>query len=391
MGFAGRCSDLWGRLGCFADNETFGIGRVCQVGELQSDERIVFYPTFGWRATRASETNAGQIMGAGGHSGWLLDIHGIVFRPEFTSRKRDLAVRMARSLMPRNDSSVDQTLFRRRFWSFLVDNKGDRSVSVRIGGEKFKVGLSAADGHFRSAVRVSAELVASLMADKAVRPATAGTNAVGWLPFEAVTPASCERQYRGCVTLIEPEGVSVISDIDDTIKVSDVVDKSRLVTNVLARRYHPVDGMPELYRRWADQGAAFHYVSASPWQLYRPLLRFFRQVGFPEGTFHLKKWRLAEPSTLELFHTSVDLKLDAIRRILTAFPHRRFILVGDSTQKDPEVYGQILLESPAQVDRVLIRNVRGAEMSADRITAVFRDVPSDRWQLFDEPAEISGR
>ena len=41
----------------------------------------------------------------------------------------------------------------------------------------------------------------------------------GWLTFSS---ASDEHKGRGRIRLIEPDGVSLISDIDDTIKVTDI-------------------------------------------------------------------------------------------------------------------------------------------------------------------------
>lgn len=356
------------------------------MNELRSDERILFYPTYARRDPAATGRQDAD---------WLIDIHGIVFRPELTSRKRDLLTRFASRLLPRNDDTVEQTMFRRRFWTFLFDNIGDRTIHVRVGTQSYEVGTSSADGHFRGTVRLASQTIASVLAGSAEASAARQPSAIDppgvhprWLDFEAVTPAACRRRYRGQVTLIEPGGVSVISDIDDTIKISEVADRSKLITNVLARRYAAVPGMAEIYRQWASAGVACHFVSASPWQLYWSLVRFCRHAGFPPATYHLKKWRLREPSTLDLFKASAELKIDAIEQIIRDFPGRRFLLVGDSTQKDPEVYGELLRRRESQIALALIRNVPGAEMSVQRLRSDFRDVPGDRWRVFDEAVDL---
>ena len=38
------------------------------------------------------------------------------------------------------------------------------------------------------------------------------------------------------------------------------------------------------------------------------------------------------------------------------FPKRRFILIGDSGEKDPEVYREIQRRFPAQVQEIMIRD-----------------------------------
>ena len=95
--------------------------------------------------------------------------------------------------------------------------------------------------------------------------------------------------FAGVVHFPSPQGVSVISDIDDTIKISEVKDRKLLLQNTFFRPFQAVPGVPDKYRQWAEAGVAFSSVSASPWQLYDPLANFFRQVGFPHATFHLKR------------------------------------------------------------------------------------------------------
>lgn len=77
-------------------------------------------------------------------------------------------------------------------------------------------------------------------------------------------------------------------------------------------------GLAEVYREAAEKGVAFHYVSGSPWQLYEPLAEFLTKDDFPK---------------------------------------RRFLLVGDSGERDPEIYCQIAKEYPDQVVGIFIRSV----------------------------------
>ncbi|MGB7326045.1 MAG: App1 family protein [Rubripirellula sp.] len=63
------------------------------------------------------------------------------------------------------------------------------------------------------------------------------------------------------------------------------------------------------------------------------------EAGFPEGTFHLKQFRLKDSSVLDLLSSQQETKRSAIVPILEAFPQRQFILIGDSGEQDPEIYG----------------------------------------------------
>src|SRR5690606_35970024 len=97
------------------------------------------------------------------------------------------------------------------------------------------------------------------------------------------------------------------------------------------------------------------YVSSSPRQLYPVLDDFLHEQQFPEGTLRLRDIRVSD----ELFgtKTSENHKLSAIENLLLAFPGRRYVLVGDSGEADPEIYGEIARRFPQQVVAIYIRDV----------------------------------
>src|SRR5215472_797392 len=106
----------------------------------------------------------------------------------------------------------------------------------------------------------------------------------GWLTFHTGQDAP----GTGSVQLLEPTGDSVISDIDDTIKITEIPAGAEIVArNTFFRNFAAVAGMAERYRTLGAQ--SFHYVSGGPWQLYRPEEAFLiEDAGFPLGRFHLK-------------------------------------------------------------------------------------------------------
>jgi len=86
-----------------------------------------------------------------------------------------------------------------------------------------------------------------------------------------INPSKTDANYKvfKCtIYVLAFYGVSIISDIDDTIKISNVVNKRSLLKNTFYNYFKPVDGMNELYQKWSEQNCQFHYVSSSPWQLY---------------------------------------------------------------------------------------------------------------------------
>ena len=300
---------------------------------------------------------------------WLLRVHGWVFEPETDSAGRVAAIEALRAALELPAEAAESDIFRARARAFLVDNESGKSLLVRIGGAEHELAATGFNGHTHTDLRVAGP-------------------APGVAAIDVVTRQHDPRSFAGVALLLEDTGVSVISDIDDTIKISEVRDKQKLLINTFLREFQPVDGMADAYRRWAAAGAAFHYVSASPWQLYDPLDDLFKRAGFPQGSVHLKQFRVKDSSFLALFADPKGYKGPILAGLLREFPGRRFVLVGDSGELDPEVYGAVYRDFPAQVVAIHIRDVTGEGRDAPRYQLAFAEVPADRWAIFTDPATL---
>jgi phosphatidate phosphatase APP1 len=193
----------------------------------------------------------------------------------------------------------------------------------------------------------------------------------------------------GKTQLLSKTGVSVVSDIDDTIKLSNVANKKALLANTLYYPFASVEGMAELYQAWEAQGAMFHYVSTTPWQLYNPVSSFLETSGFPEGSYHLKFFWWKDFSWLNLFASPESCKPKAIRSLLDQHPNRNFLLVGDVVEKDPEIYSSLLRQYPEQIAKVFLRAPDLPGTAVDRCRRVFDGIPQSSWQLFDSADEVT--
>ncbi|CAO3696313.1 unnamed protein product [Rhizopus stolonifer] len=160
---------------------------------------------------------------------------------------------------------------------------------------------------------------------------------------------------HGIVNLVEPCGISIISDIDDTIKDTRILSGARTVlSKTFFEAPKDVDGMADVYMSWYSQGASFHYVSNSPFQLIPMLDQFIRHYQFPPGSMHLR-----DESSLfsRLVETPGQAKREAILEIIQDFPQRLFVLVGDSGEIDLEIYTKIASEYPDRILKIFIRDV----------------------------------
>ena len=122
------------------------------------------------------------------------------------------------------------------------------------------------------------------------------------------------------------------------------------------------------------KGAAFHYVSSSPWQLYEHLAEHLASEGFPTGSFHLKAFRLRDHLLRRILMLRRSGKLGVIRGLFKMFPQRRFLLVGDSGEHDPEIYRALARRYPQQVAGIFIRQLAGEKDLRRRYARAFRRV-----------------
>ena len=326
---------------------------------LRGDERVLLFTT----AARRSDDG----------SAWLVPIHGWVFEPETEDQVRNATLAVVKKALGLDPASSPSVLLEERLRWFLVDNQGGKRVVVRVAGTEQALGPTDPDGHFRGSIRVSSEMATKFARGGAL-------DAVATSPVGPVT---------GTVLMVEPTGLSVISDIDDTVKVSQVSDKQALLRNTFLYEFRAVDGMSDLYRRLNARGAAFHYISSSPWQLYPPLAAFARAAGFPEATFEFRRFRWKDSGILGLLGDPRQTKPPAIEALLGSYPKRRFCLIGDSGEKDPEVFGEIARRHPQQIACIFIRNVTAEVSEAPRFREAFRAVDSRLWRLFTDPRELA--
>ncbi|TGG94073.1 DUF2183 domain-containing protein [Natronospirillum operosum] len=312
----------------------------------------------------AYNTYAYQGTDADGQDVWIAPMRLYVYeRRRVTERVMTAMARVTFWL-----SSEEAGIFRSRIRDFAADSESGRRPEIRFDSDpeaRIYSVRDAAGSARRSRLNGIVDGRLALPAEHAETLLQAQNSADGWLTFTVTTGG--RHQGRGHVQLIEPEGLSVISDIDDTVKVTEIpAGRRTVVRNTFFKAYEAAPGMAELYSEWED--ATFHYVSGSPWQLYNALTGFLfsEAAGFPRGSLHMKSvrknplslntWRdLSELATNE--NVTFDQKLRQIEQVLQHFPQRRFILVGDSGERDPEIYSTIRERFPAQVEAIYIRDV----------------------------------
>lgn len=230
---------------------------------------------------------------------------------------------------------------RRSVRTMKNSEQGDIPLGIRVGENHFRA-QSNEEGYFRVTAAPAAPLDA------------------GW---HSVAAQSERGQGAGRLLIVPAANTEgIISDIDDTVIVSQVNDKKKLLKNTflrnpLQRKTYP--GTAAFYetllaRNPLPQAAPMFYLSASPRQLAGNIQAFLSHHSYPAGALITKQINGAERDPLL---DQQKYKLAKIQSILAALPWVRFTLVGDDGEHDPEIYRTIREQHPHQVAAIYIRKV----------------------------------
>jgi len=157
--------------------------------------------------------------------------------------------------------------------------------------------------------------------------------------------------------------IRVISDIDDTVKLSGIHCGARAVFhNVFVKELEEnlIPGMGEWYTEMWRRGVRFHYVSNGPFELLPVITDFFQLAQLPTGSVRLRSYGRRSLFS-DLLSAPSDRKRDGVLEVLSSFPHSRFILIGDSGEQDLELYASVARDHPDQILCIFIRDVNTYE------------------------------
>ena len=230
---------------------------------------------------------------------------------------------------------------------FETDEVPGASLRARLGGAVADA-LTDEEGYFRIVLRPREE------------PRVED----GWVEvsLEMREPASDRATAR--VRVPGPGArLGVISDVDDTVLRTHATSLLAMATLTLtenARTRRPFEGVAALYRALVEGASGgeenpVFYVSSSPWNLHDLLRDFLRFQEIPAGPLFLQDLGLDEETFFKAEHD--DHKSRAIEEILRVHHHLPFVLVGDSGQRDPEIYRSVVRRHPERILAVYIRDV----------------------------------
>jgi phosphatidate phosphatase APP1 len=152
--------------------------------------------------------------------------------------------------------------------------------------------------------------------------------------------------------------LGIVSDIDDTVLQTHVTRRLRMLWITFSRNAHtrlPFPGTTDLYRALVGGPTGtgrnpVFYVSKSPWNLYDFLIEFLDKHGLPRGPLMLRDLGVSAEAPL-------DFKSARIDEVFAAYPQLPFVLIGDSGERDPDIYVETAARHRGRVRAIYIRDV----------------------------------
>ena len=168
-------------------------------------------------------------------------------------------------------------------------------------------------------------------------------------------------------TITRNKAIGIISDFDDTVIISDVTNKLKLIDNLLLKNYKQrkvVPGMAERFQEILAQNSpnipsTLFFVTGSPNQLFNSIERFLDYHDFPKHVLITKQ--IHGYDTDPIFD-QFEYKMQKIEKLFELYPAMQWIMFGDSGEKDKEVYEALSKKYPLKVKFYYIRNVNDGKI-----------------------------
>jgi phosphatidate phosphatase APP1 len=256
--------------------------------------------------------------------------------------------------------------FRRMLRRFNSSEVPEAAVHARVGALE-SVGVTDDEGYFALPLTLEPHAVSD-----------------GWNSAQVEVVSVPVRGFRPvsvAVDMLVPRATAelgIISDIDDTVLQTHVTQKLKMIWVTLSGSPFtrmPFEGTSELYHALVAGAAGnaenpVFYVSKSPWNLYDFLVDFMDHHGLPRGPLLLRDIGLREAPPL-------DHKSAAVRELMETYADLPFVLIGDSGERDPDIYLATAALYPGRVRAIYIRDLGGRDAEARELCQKARELGTE--------------
>lgn len=193
---------------------------------------------------------------------------------------------------------------------------------------------------------------------------------------------------NGTAYLVPPTGISIVSDIDDILRVTKIYDPKEGLLNSFARDFVPWENMPDIYANWSATVPDVHFIYASttPEQVSRAYMQFI-YANYPGGSFDTR------PLNFSDVKATLSIRMFLLNKMFETFPQRKFVLVADTSNSDVmKDYPQLAHDRPDQVQCILLRNTSATDDS-DHFpydTSGFEGIDQSKYMFFKHADDLIG-
>ena len=187
--------------------------------------------------------------------------------------------------------------------------------------------------------------------------------------------------------LVPNEGLTVVSDIDDILRVTKIYQPKQGLLNSFARPFRPWMSMPDIYANWSSSLSEihFHYLTTTPEQATRNYMEFI-YANYPGGSFDTRPLNFSDISA------TLAIRKFLLDKVFQTFPNRKFILVADTSNSDVmKDYPAMVKEYPGQVQCIFLRNTSATDPS-DKFpydTSGFEGIDQRKYMFFRVPDDLA--
>ena len=240
----------------------------------------------------------------------------------------------------------------RNFWRRVKQVKADdiknKNITLRLNKENFKT-KGDDEGYFEFNIKTQQPLFMGFQ--KLILQIEGNKN-----------------RHKTDATIIDTSSlIGIISDFDDTIIISNVTNKISLGINTMFKNYKQRILVPTMLKRFKKilaqnpkgTPSTLFILTGSPQQLFIPIGKFLDYHHFPTRTLILKK---AHGENLDPLTDQFAYKTQKIERLIKLYPNMKWVLFGDSGEKDREVYEAMKKRHPKNILRYYIRDVKSEKI-----------------------------
>lgn len=187
--------------------------------------------------------------------------------------------------------------------------------------------------------------------------------------------------------LVPETGLTIVSDIDDILRITKIYEPSEGLLNSFARAFVPWMNMPDIYANWSKSipDFHFHYLTTTPEQVTRNYMDFI-YATYPGGSFDTRPLNFSDVSA------TLSIRKYLLEKIFQTYPHRKFILIADTSNSDVmRDYPAMATEFPGQVQCIFLRNTSATD-SGDKFpydTSGFQNLSQSTYMFFKVPDDLT--